>query len=188
MATLITTAGAAQAANGEFGAASGPTETGMPQLDFSTYPNQIFWLVIALVAIYYILSRIALPRIAMVLAERRGTISNDIAAAEELKAQALEAEKAYQKALADARAESARIIAETKAAIQAELDAANVKADEQIAAKVAQSEAAIAEIRAGALANVEAVAKDTAAAIVASLGFAADQTAIDQAVETRVKG
>ena len=41
---------------------------GMPQLDFSTFSNQIFWLIVTLVAIYFILSRLALPRIAGVLA------------------------------------------------------------------------------------------------------------------------
>ncbi|MGB1643236.1 MAG: F0F1 ATP synthase subunit B', partial [Paracoccaceae bacterium] len=46
---------------------------GMPQLDFSTFGNQIFWLVVTLVVIYLILSRVALPRIAGVLAERSGT-------------------------------------------------------------------------------------------------------------------
>jgi len=60
---------------------------GMPQLDFSTWGNQIFWLVLTLIAIYFVLSRIALPRIASALAERQGTITNDIAAAEDLKAQ-----------------------------------------------------------------------------------------------------
>ena len=36
---------------------------GMPQLDISIYPNLIFWLVVAMVALYLILTRIALPRI-----------------------------------------------------------------------------------------------------------------------------
>ncbi|HDR27259.1 MAG TPA: F0F1 ATP synthase subunit B', partial [Rhodovulum sp.] len=67
---------------------------GMPQLDFATFPNQIFWLVVTLVVIYFVLSRIALPRIAAVLAERQGTISNDIIAADELKLKAQEAERA----------------------------------------------------------------------------------------------
>lgn len=163
-------------------------EAGMPQLDFSTFANQIFWLVVALAAIYYILKKVALPRIEMVLAERRGTISNDIAAAEELKSQALEAEQTYQKALSDARAESARIVAEAKAEIQAELDVATDKADAEIAAKVAESEAAIAEIRAGAMEAVEVVAKDTAAALVGALGMQADDTKIASAVSSKLKG
>ncbi|WP_443069058.1 F0F1 ATP synthase subunit B family protein, partial [Sulfitobacter sp. HI0023] len=77
---------------------------GMPQLNFETWGNQIFWLLLALLAIYFILSRVALPRIGGVLAERQGTISNDIAAAEDLKVKASEAEAAYDKALVDARA------------------------------------------------------------------------------------
>src|SRR6056297_4298718 len=101
---------------------------GMPQLCADWMPNQIFWLLIALAAIYFVLSRIALPRIATVLAERQGTITNDIAAAEDLKQKAAEAEAAYDKALADARAEAGRIGAETKAEVQAEIDAAIKKA------------------------------------------------------------
>ncbi len=159
---------------------------GMPQLDFSTFPNQIFWLVVTLVVIYLILSRVALPRIGSILSERKGAITSDLTAAEELKAKAEEAEKAYQKALADARAEAQRIAAETRAEIQAELHAAMEQADAQIAAKAAESEKAIAEIRASALESIEAVAIDTAAAVVAALGGKPDGVA--DAVAARMKG
>ena len=166
-------------------AASAP---GMPQLDFSNWGNQIFWLLITLVVIYFVLSRIALPRIANVLAERQGTITNDIAAAEELKAKAAEAEEAYNKALADARAEAQRIVAEAKAEIQADLDAATAKADAEIAAKAAESEKAIAEIRAGALESIKEVATETANEIVSAMGGKADDKAVAGAVDTRMKG
>jgi F-type H+-transporting ATPase subunit b len=138
--------------------------------------------------IYFVLSRIALPRIAAVLAERQGTITNDIAAAEELKAKAVEAEEAYNKALADARAEAQRIVAETKAEIQADLDAATATADAQIAEKVAEGEKVIAEIRANALESVKDVAKDTTAEIIAALGGEADAKTVDAAVAARMKG
>jgi F-type H+-transporting ATPase subunit b len=162
---------------------------GMPQLDFSTFPNQIFWLVVAIVAIYLILTRVALPRIGAVLAERQGTITNDIAAAEDLKRQATDAEAAYNKALADARAEAQAIAANTRAEIMADLSDAIAKADAEIAAKAAESEAHIAEIRAGALEAVEAVALDAAVEIVAALApTAADDAGIAAAVAERVKG
>ena len=161
---------------------------GMPQLDFSTFGNQIFWLAIALVALYLILSRVALPRIAAVLAERQGTITNDLAAAEELKAKAVEAEDAYNKALAEARAEAQRIAAETRAEIQVGLDEAIAKADEQISAKTAESEKAIGEIKAGALESVKVVAADTAEALVTALGGKADAKAVAAAVADRMKG
>ncbi len=167
---------------------AGGSALGMPQLCADWMPNQIFWLVITLIAIYFVMSRIALPRIGAVLAERSGTITNDIAAAEELKNKAAEAEAAYEKALVDARAEAQKIVAEAKAEIQAELDVELQKADAQIAAKTAESEAAIAEIRAGAVKSVTQVAKDTAKELVGALGGSADAKTITAAVNSRMKG
>lgn len=169
-------------------AAEAASAPGMPQLDFSNWGNQIFWLLVTLVVIYFVLSRIALPRIAAVLAERQGTITNDIAAAEELKAKAGEAEQAYNKALADARAQAQGIVAEAKAEIQAELDVATAKADAEIAAKAAESEKAIAEVRAGAVEAVKVVAADAAAEIVAAMGSTADEKSVSAAIEARMKG
>ena len=160
---------------------------GMPQLCFDWFGNQIFWLVVTLVVIFFILSRIALPRIAAVLAERQGTITNDLAAAEDLKAKAVEAEQAYTRALADARAEAQNIIA-AKAEIKAELDEATAKADAEIAAKAAEGEKAIAEIRANALESVKEVAKDTARELVSAMGGKADARSVTAAVNARLKG
>jgi len=162
--------------------------TGLPQLDFSTFGNQIFWLLVALVVIYFILSRVALPRIAAVLAERQGTITNDLAAAEDLKAKAVEAEEAYKKALADARAEAQKIVAETKAAIKADLDKANEQADQEIAARTAEGEKALAEMRDGALDAVRDVAKDVAAELVSTMGGKADGRSVSAAINARMKG
>jgi F-type H+-transporting ATPase subunit b len=161
---------------------------GMPQLDFSTFPNQIFWLVVTLIVIYFILSRVALPRIGAVLAERQGTITNDIAAAEELKQRALEAEAAYEKARVDARAEAGKIVDTAKADIQAELNVQLQKADAEIAAQTAESEKAIAEIQAGAADAVKTVAKDTAKEIVAAMGGKADAKTITAAINAAMKG
>ncbi|MEO1537722.1 MAG: F0F1 ATP synthase subunit B' [Pseudomonadota bacterium] len=172
----------------ETDAAKAAESSGLPQLDVTTFSNQIFWLVVTLVVIYLILSKVALPRIASVLAERQGTITNDLAAAEDLKAKAAEAEEAYNKALADARAEAGRIASETKAEVQAEVDAAMAKADAEIAARTAESEARIAEIRDGAAAAIKDVANDTAQEVVSALGMDADAAAVEAAVTARTKG
>lgn len=161
---------------------------GMPQLDFSTFPNQIFWLLVALVVLYVLLSKVALPRIAGILDDRQGRILGDIAAAERLKAEAQGAEAAYNQALADARAEAGKIVAATRAEIQADLDKATAHADAEIAARTAESTKRIDEIRAGAVASVTEVAKDTAEAIVAALGGKADAKSVAAAVAARMKG
>lgn len=167
---------------------AGGSALGMPQLCAEWMPNQIFWLIVTLIAIFFVMSRIALPRIGAVLAERSGTITNDIAAAEDFKNKAAEAETAYEQALTDARAKAQEIIAKAKAEIQADLDVALQKADAAIAAKAAESEAAIGEIRDSAIKNITEVATDTAKELVLALGGTADATTISAAVTARMKG
>ena len=167
---------------------AGGSAIGMPQLCADWIPNQIFWLLVALVVLYFVLSRIALPRIGSILAERAGTITNDLGAAEELKDRIADAEAAYEKALSDARTQADEIVAKTKADIQAELDVELQKADAEISARTAESEKAIAEIRDNALQSVTDVAKDTAGDIVQAMGGTVDQKAIDAAVAARIGG
>lgn len=173
---------------GEAASHAAESGAGMPQLDFSTFPNQIFWLIVTLLAIYFVLTRIALPRIAGVLAERQGTITNDLVSAEELKRKAAAAEAAYDKALADARAEANRIVDQAKAEIQTDLDAELARADEDIAAQTAEAEASIRAIRAEAETTARAAAIETAEALVGALGGAADSATLTQAIDERIKG
>src|SRR6056297_542546 len=172
------------------GACVGPDggAIGMPQLCMDWYANQIFWLIVAVGAIYPILTRVALPAISAVLAERNGAITNDIAAGEELKLQAAEAERAYQQALADAKADSQRIAAEARAEIQSELDVAIEKADAAIARRTDESATRIGAIRESAAESVDQVARDAAAEIVAALGRPVDAEAVAAAVDAHSKG
>ncbi len=162
---------------------TGNDAVGMPQLDFSTFPNQIFWLVVTLVVMYLILSRLAIPRIGTVLAERSGAITNDIAAAEELKQKAAQAEEAYEKALADARAEAAKIVEKTNAEMRAELAEAIAEADAKIDAQQKESQERIAEIEANALETVQTVARETAQELLAELDVKADADTVKAAVD-----
>ncbi|MDD7971186.1 F0F1 ATP synthase subunit B' [Roseinatronobacter alkalisoli] len=166
-------------------ATSGP---GMPQLDLTTFSNQIFWLVVTMVVLYFIMSRVALPRIAAVLADRRGTITSDIAAAEDFKLKAQEAEVAYNQALADARTEANRIVDAAKAEMQAELDVQLAKADAEIAARSAESERRITEIRDNAMAMVSDVSNDVTKEILSAFDVKADARSVTAAVSARLKG
>ena len=162
---------------------------GMPQLDIGIFPNLIFWLLVSLVALYMILTRVALPRIGTVLAERNDVISNDVEQAALLKRRAEEAEVAYNAALAQARDDAHRIAADTKSAIGKDLATLMAKADAEIAAKAAEAEKRIGTIRDSAARSVEAIAREAAADIVESfLPGAADPSALDSAIAGRLKG
>lgn len=161
---------------------------GLPQLDFSTFGNQIFWLIVTILVLYWVLSKIALPRIAAVISDRQGAVTGDLMAAEEFKRKARDAETAYDKALADARTEAGKIVAANRAEIQKELDAAIAHADAEIGARTAESEKRIGQIRASAATDAREVARDVTAELVRNFGGTVDPSAVDQAVDQRMKG
>lgn len=161
---------------------------GMPQLDTQYFGNLIFWLLVTLGLMYWVLSKVALPRIAGVISDRQGVITGDLMQAEEFKKKAKEAEAAYGQALTDARAEAGKIIAAQKADIQKDLDAAITKADAEIAARAVESEKRIGAIRDSATIDARTVARDVTAELVRAFGGKADESAIDAAVDARLKG
>lgn len=160
---------------------------GLPQLDLTTFPSQIFWLAVTCVVLFQLMNKVALPRIASVLEERADAIADDLDRAEEFKRKAAEAEEAYNQALADARAKAQGIAGEARAEIQKDVDAALAKADAEISARTAESEKRIREVRDSAKAAVAEVANDTAAAVIeAVMPEALDAKAVKAAVQARL--
>ena len=142
---------------------------GFPPMDAHTFPSQIFWLVIFFALLYLLMSKVALPKMASVLAHRHKTIEGDLARASAMKNETEAAVQAYEKALADARAKANAIAAETRAKMNAEMDAERASLDKTLAAKTAEAEAKIATAKAQAMKDVGEVAAETAAEIVAAL-------------------
>ena len=168
---------------------AGDGKGGMPQLDFSSYPSQIFWLVVSLIVLFFFMKAVALPRIAGGIEERADAIEDDLDRAAEFRKKAEEAEAAYEAALLDARAKAQEIAAETRAEIQKDVDAAMAKADAEISARTAEGEKRIAEIRESAMASVEEVATETAQAVIeAVMPGSADAGAVKSAVAKGLGG
>src|SRR3546814_14500739 len=76
---------------------------GLPQLDPATFATQLFWGAVAFVALYLLMSRVALPRVAAVIEERGGRIGEDLDKAAQFNREAEEARAQYAKATADPR-------------------------------------------------------------------------------------
>jgi F-type H+-transporting ATPase subunit b len=161
---------------------------GLPQLDVSTFPSQLFWLLISFVILYFVIARIAAPKIGGVIADRAGRIRGDLDAAANAKRDSEAAVASYEKALADARARALKNSDELRNAVQTEINAKNDAAAKQLAADTQKAEARIAEMRKSAMSRVGDVAKDAAAEIVAKLtGEAANAGDIDTAVRNALK-
>jgi F-type H+-transporting ATPase subunit b len=158
---------------------------GMPQLDPSTYSSQVFWLVVTFVALYVVMSRVALPKVRDVLTARAERLQGDLEEAQRLKAGTEKAIAEYEAALAQARAKAQATAGETR--LRANKAAADAKArqDADLAATAKAAEAGIGAAKDRALASLNDVAAETARDIVQRLsGVAVTVDAAKAAVAT----
>ncbi|GGY50138.1 hypothetical protein GCM10007148_18640 [Parvularcula lutaonensis] len=164
--------------------AEGEAEGGLPQLNTETYASQVFWLLLAFIVLYVLMSRVFLPPIGNIIEERRQRIADDFDKAAEFKRQAEEAEAAYKQALADARARASRIAQETRDQIDAEIKAMQAETDSKLEAEIAAAEARIAETSAKAAEAVREAARETTRAIVMAL---IDEQPSDDAIDAAIR-
>ncbi|HEY1796983.1 MAG TPA: hypothetical protein VGG57_12785 [Stellaceae bacterium] len=75
----------------------------MPQLDFTTFAPQLFWLLVTFVVLYGLMKWVAVPRVGRVIDARRDKLEGDLNRAARLKEEAEGVLAAYQRTLAEAR-------------------------------------------------------------------------------------
>ena len=162
---------------------------GFPPFESSTYASQLVSLVIAFVALYLIVSRIALPRVGSVIDARQNAIEGDLTEAQKLKDASAAALKAYETELASARSRAQAIGNETREKLNAASEAERKKLEDQLSVKLADAEKTIAATRETAMSNVRGIAADAASAIVQRLtGMLPDGSAVNSAVDASLKG
>lgn len=160
----------------------------MPQLDVNTFLPQVVWLVITFTALFLVMWRIAVPRIADVLEARQKRIADNLAKAEASKKEAEAALEAYEKSIADVRAEAHALVAEAASRVAAEADEREARQAEQLQRRIADAEEAIGHAVDAALANVRAaVLEVTATAAEKLTGEAPKEADIADTVDRTLK-
>jgi F-type H+-transporting ATPase subunit b len=169
--------------------AEGGHKAPFPPFQKDTFASQLVSLLIAFVALYLIVSRIALPRVGSLLDERQNKIEGDLAAAQKLKDESDAALKAYENELASARSRAQAIGAETREKLNAASEAERKTLEERLSVKLAEAEKTIASTREAAMSNVRGIAADAATAIVQRLaGVKPDRKSVNKAVDASLKG
>jgi len=170
-------------------AADGGHKAPFPPFQKDTFASQLVSLLVAFVALYLIVSRIALPRVGSLLDARQNAIEGDLAAAQKLKDDSDNALKAYESELAAARARAQAISTETREKLNAVAEAERKSLEDKLSVKLAEAEKTIAATREGAMRNVRGIAADAASAIVQRLtGVVPDGKAVETAVDRSLKG
>lgn len=141
----------------------------MPQLDPTWFASQLFWLAVFFVALYFMLSRWALPQLMATLENRERTKLSDIENAQTFKSQAEEARLTYERALSEARGKAQQLFIDAAAAHKANADKASRELDAQIARRIADAETRIQKQKQELIANLQPTAEELAGIIVEKL-------------------
>ncbi len=149
---------ATEAHGGEHGA--------FPPFDPATFGSQLLWLAIFFGLLYFLMSRVALPRIGAILAERDNRVAGDIAEAGRLKGETDAAIAAYEQALATARHNAHGIAHAAREEAKAKIAGERARIESGLRERLEEAERRIAEVKNRALAEVDAVAKEATETLV----------------------
>lgn len=153
-----------------------------PAFDRSYFPSQLFWLAVFFGFLYFVLSRMILPKLSDTIEKRRDRMASDLDQAARLNEQALDAQKSLELSLAQARGRARETSEKARDRMQAEMSAELERVDIDMGKKLAVADARITTLRADAMSNVEAIALDAARAMLERLGVKAPDGDIKAAV------
>ncbi|MEM9712378.1 MAG: F0F1 ATP synthase subunit B [Actinomycetota bacterium] len=134
--------------------------------------KEVIWGGIAFFVLFAILAKLAYPALRQTMADRTDKIRSELEAAEQAKEEAARVQREYEASLANAKAESNRIIEE-----------ANAQAEALRSERVAALDTELAERRAAAMADIEAAKAQATADLqgqIAALAIGAAEKVVGQ--------
>ena len=141
----------------------------MPQLDFSTFLPQIFWLFISLSFLYIVLSRYALPRVSDVIEERKDIIAQDIDSAKEYSEESEKSIEELNLKLSEAKTSSQNLINKSLQDIKEDSEIKKSSLIKEINDEISEAEGEIKEKKETALAEISSISESLAIEMLESL-------------------
>lgn len=143
----------------------------MPQLDWTTFLSQAFWLLISFCALWFLLANFITPKLANVVEQRKRKIDDYVQKADALNAAAQDSLDKYNKTLANAKAVAEKQLSDGKAELKAQLSAAENQMAQILNQKIADNELLLASEKKDTLMQIENISQDLAYSVLQKLGF-----------------
>ena len=143
----------------------------MPQLDFSTFLPQIFWLFISLSFLYIVLSRYALPRVSDVIEERKDIIAQDIDSAKKFSSETDLAIEELNMKLSEAKINSQSLMNDSLQEIKESNEEKKAILLKEINDDIVAVEAKILEKKEESLSEISSVSEDIAIEMLGNLSI-----------------
>ena len=141
----------------------------MPQLDFSTFLPQIFWLFISLSFLYIVLSRYALPRVSDVIEERKDIIAQDIDSAKEFSEESKKTTEELNLKLSEAKVSSQNLINKSLQDIKEDNEIKKSSLIKELNNKISEAEIEIKEKKENALDEISSISESLAVEMLENL-------------------
>ena len=148
---------------------SNSSAVGMPQLDFSTFPNQIFWLVVFCVVLFAIVKLFIIPRMEDIFANRRKIIDGNIAKAEEIRIRVSEIEKQIEGELQKTKIQCDEIMNASGDNIKEQMAAALEDSKIATSQLINEAEGRLKELGDGSQAAIEKISEELASEIITKI-------------------
>jgi len=157
---------------------------GLPQLDFSTYTSQIFWMFIIFALLYFFVAKKTLPEISGTIEGRKNHIDADLDTAEKLSAEADAVHDGYKQGLQTAKNKAAETLQKSddkmKAKVAKKQEEFRVKSEGDIEA----TEQRIQDATAKAMAEMNDVVAEVAATAVEKItGTKTDSAQVSELIK-----
>ena len=143
--------------------------SGLPQFNIAQWPGQVVWILIVFAVMFFLFSRVFVPRVGGTIAAREDRIAGDIGDARRMKAEADAEAAAAAAETAQARARAQRLALDARARVQADAAAEEAREQAKLAEQMARAETQIMTARDRAMTNVRQIALQAAGAIVEKL-------------------
>ncbi len=143
----------------------------MPQLDFSQFASQAFWIILCFCTLWLCVSVFIAPKIADIKEQRKRYLDEYIQKAERLNLQAKKSLDKYQKTLCEAKTSAEQDMLTAQNELSLYLQKKQAQLSEKLNKEMAESEFKLAKERKNTLQQIEKISVVLAEDIVKKLGF-----------------
>ena len=138
---------------------------GMPQLDVTTYPSLIFWLILTFSFTFLVLKYYVTPKMSEILNDRKEKIDSDLFEAKQSREEAENSKTDQEKSILDAKEKAIIIVRDAVEKSKSQLLISESKAKEKLSKKLEDAEQNILNAKKDSLKIVSEVASDIAVII-----------------------
>ena len=157
---------------------------GMPQLNSEFWISQVFWLIITFGFLFFILSKIILPKVSNNLENRKTQIKENIEIAEKQRLESDNKIKEFEKIILDSKLEAKNYFNKAREKIINDLDKKKLKLETEINSEIQLAEKEIIDLKNNSSKKINTIAVQTCEDIIMKLiGVHVNNSSISAIVE-----